>query len=256
VLSTSCVTEFPERLEATGDALTPAGDATGVVPGADASVSLDGTPTPDAVSPPTTPPVPDAGPPDPVPDAEVAAVERCNGGDDDGDGLVDEDGDADCRARHRDERPLCRGGRCLTCVVETNEGCPASLACRPDDNSNICAQCAPDDNNCPIDRPYCSPTARICGPCPELAPYGNNQFAQRCRASSYGGVCQFLFTTAPGSVNTCGNLCTAVGMHCEAAYVVETDPPEGTGDEILCRSGLEAECDSERQGDLICDCAQ
>jgi hypothetical protein len=130
VLSTSCVTEFPERLEATGDALTPAGDATGVVPGADASVSLDGTPTPDAVSPPTTPPVPDAGPPDPVPDAEVAAVERCNGGDDDGDGLVDEDGDADCRARHRDERPLCRGGRCLTCVVETNEGCPASLACR------------------------------------------------------------------------------------------------------------------------------
>lgn len=251
VSTASCVAEFPEREAHLEDARTMPVDASGSVPGVDAAEPLDGpTAIPHDTEPPP-PPEPDAAPVER--DAAPSAVEVCNGQDDDLDGLTDEDGDADCLDRFFD-RPICSGGVCLTCVVGTDQGCPPSFACQPDDRSNSCSQCSPDDNNCPNDRPYCSPTDLVCGPCPELAPYGGNQYAQRCHSGPFGGHCEFLFRTQQDTVNSCLGLCTAVGMHCARAFAVDAEAVGGTDDTRVCRPGLEAECDSERQGDLICDC--
>lgn len=255
LLAASCLTEFPERLADTGDAMRSTGDATGVVPGADAVGPLDGAPTPDAFFPPTAPPVPDAAPPAPVPDTGVPATEQCNGDDDDGDGLVDEDGDADCLKRFTD-RPICDDGRCKTCIPETNEGCLSTHTCRGDDAANVCTQCLPEENYCPAEQPYCSPMLLVCAECPELAPYGRNESAQRCHDGPFDGHCEFLFQPQAGTVNSCLDLCRAVGMRCARAFMVDPEAAGETDDGPICRPDLQAECESPRQGDLICDCAQ
>jgi hypothetical protein len=96
----------------------------------------------------------------------------------------------------------------------------------------------------------------VCIPCPERALYGHNQVAQRCRDDHFDGHCEFLFRTPAGTVNTCENLCLAVGMRCARAFSEDDDVVENPSDGPVCRPGLEAECTSTRQGNLVCDCTQ
>jgi len=253
-LAAGCVTEFPERETFREDARRGPADASGTVPGTDAAEVFDGpmSAPSDGASPPK-PGQPDGGPTGT--DATRPGVEVCNGQDDNLDGITDENGDSDCRARYVD-RPICWEGACLTCVLGTNRGCHSTFTCQANEVTNICSQCRPDSNGCPGERPYCSPTALVCGPCPELAPYGNNEAAQRCHSGPFGGHCEFLFQTPENTNNTCLNLCTAVGMGCARAFAVDPSAPDDPGDTRVCRPGDEAACTEGHVGDLICDCVQ
>jgi hypothetical protein len=250
-----CVIDMPSRALGGVDADVDALSDLAALPG-DRALPADFAPWPDAAPPPADMAArPDAAPPRPdVTQGDTGpATEICDGLDNDADGVVDEDGDAECASRRTPAR-FCVAGACKTCDPETNAGCGQNFRCVTARGDNVCAQCTPNANTCPGEAPYCSPTELICLACPELVTYGQGQVGNRCRGGPFQGHCVYLFPSPPEVPVSCTGLCQAIGMGCAGGWFSETAAP---GDPAaVCHTGEAVSCEGDRLGDLICDCIQ
>jgi hypothetical protein len=255
LVAPGCVLDMPSRSVRADDAEVDAVVDLGALP-ADRALPADLAPRPDAapprldqaLPPDAAPPPPDAEPRDAGPTSEV-----CDGLDNDADGVVDEDGDADCVSRGTTKR-FCVAGACKSCNPDDNAGCGPNFRCVATRSDNVCAACTPNANTCPAEAPYCSPSELICLACPELVSYGQGQFGTRCVGPPFQGHCQYLFPSPPEVPVSCVGLCRAIGMGCAGGWFSETAGPNDPA--AICRTGEAVSCEGDRLGDLICDCIQ